>query len=467
MKTPQVTVPNPLGTAPIGRLIFKFAVPSIIGWLVSAAYNIIDQIYIGQGVGMLGNAATNVAFPLTTTATALALLLGVGSASNFNLEQGRGNSIRAARIAGTGITLMAISGTVLAVLVIAFLRPLMTAFGATPTVLPLALTYTGITSVGMPLVIFTTACSQLVRADGSPTYSMYCLASGAVLNMILDPVFIFWLDMGIAGAAWATVISQTLSAVMVILYLPRFKTIRLTRRCFRPSRRCVRAIASLGAAASFNQIAMTIVQITMNNTLTGYGAMSAYGSDIPLAVVGVISKVNVVYMAFTLGIAQGCQPIAGFNYGAHRYERVKRTYLTAARAVTAVSVLAFLCFQIFPRQIISVFGDGSEQYFHFAERYFRIFMLMTFANGIQPLTSNFFTSIGKAKMGILLSMTRQILFLLPLIIMLPRYLGIDGVMFAGPIADTAAVTLALFLITREFRQLNRKTREENPSVSVS
>ncbi len=350
---------NPLWYEPIGKLLLRFAVPSIISFLVSALYNIVDQIFIGQGVGMLGNAATNVAFPLTTISTSIALLIGVGAASNFNLEQGRGNRERAGQIAGSGIAMLALSGIALAAAVLLFLNPLLLLFGATEEVLPYAQSYTGITAFGIPLLIFTTGGSHMIRADGSPRYAMYCMLSGALLNTVLDPLFIFRLDMGIAGAALATVLGQAVSAGMAISYFPRFRSVRITWRLLRPRGDCMRAIAALGAAACFNQLAMTLVQITMNNTLTFYGALSDYGQNIPLACVGVISKVNVVLMAFIIGTAQGCQPICGFNYGAKNYPRVKKTYLTAAAVVTAISTAAFLCFQIFPRQIVAIFGEGS------------------------------------------------------------------------------------------------------------
>lgn len=446
---------NPLATEPIGKLIRKFAIPAIISFLVSALYNIVDQIFIGQGVGMLGNAATNVAFPLTTISTALALLLGIGSASNFNLELGAGNKERARHIAGNGVTVMAIAGVVLAVIVLCFLKPLMLAFGSTEQVLPYAITYTQITAFGIPLLIFSTGVSQIIRADGSPTYSMVCVMSGAILNTILDPLFIFTFGMGIAGGALATVLGQLLSAILAVRYLFKFKAFRLSKDYLKPQGKYIRAIAALGAAACFNQLAMTAVQITMNNTLTYYGAMSQYGSEIPLACVGIISKVNILFMGFVLGIAQGCQPICGFNYGAKNYGRVRQTYKMAAIAVTIISTVCFLCFQLFPRQIVSVFGEGSEAYFIFAERYFRIFMLLVFANGIQPLTANFFTSIGKAKVGILISMTRQIIFLLPLILIFPIFFGIDGVMYAGPIADGTAAIVSIYMILREMKKMKR------------
>lgn len=444
---------NPLATEKVGKLIMTFAIPAIISNLVNALYNIVDQIFIGQGVGLLGNAATNVAFPLTTISTAIALLIGVGAASNFNLKLGANDKEKAGFIAGNAITLMIVFGTLLAVVVIMFLEPLMFAFGATDQVLDYAMTYTGITSFGLPFLIFSTGCSNLIRSDGSPLYSMLCILSGAILNTILDPLFIFGFGMGIEGAALATVIGQIVSAICCLFYLKRFKNIQLTKAHFKIKKIYINAIAALGAAACFNQLAMTLVQITMNNTLRYYGGLSIYGSEIPLACVGVITKVNIVFMAFSLGISQGSQPIIGFNYGAQNYERVKETYKKAGTVITCIAIVAFLCFQFFPREIVSIFGQGSEAYFTFAERYFKIFMMMTFINGIQPLTSNFFTSIGKAKIGIVMSLTRQILFLLPLVIIFPMIFGIDGVMYAGPIADSAAAIIAIVFIVREFRKM--------------
>lgn len=446
------TSANPLAVQPVPQLILRFAIPAIISFLVNALYNIVDQIFIGQGVGMLGNAATNVSFPLVTISTAIALLIGVGSASNFNLAMGRGDTERASAIAGSGVTSMLLAGVALCAVVLVFLEPLIRLFGATELVLPYAVTYTGITTLGLPFVIFSSGGSQLIRSDGSPTYSMVCVLTGAVLNTILDPLFIFGFNMGIAGAAWATIIGQIVSALMVVWYLwRRMRSVKFTRRLLRPRLPLVRDIASLGAAACFNQLAMTVVQIVMNNTLTHYGALSPYGREIPLACVGVISKVNIVFMAFVLGIAQGCQPICGFNYGARNYARVKRTYLTAAAATSLIALLSCAVLQLFPRQIVGIFGNGSEQYFLFAERYIRVFMVLLFLNGIQPLTSNFFTSIGKARIGIIISLTRQVLFLLPLIIIFPLFMGIDGVMYAGPIADVAAFLVSIFLILRELR----------------
>ena len=440
---------NPLGTAPVGGLIGKFAIPAIISMLVSALYNIVDQIFIGQGVGMLGNAATNVAFPVTTIATALALLLGIGGASNYNLEMGAGREKKASSIAGTALSTLVITGVILAVAVLLFLRPLLSLFGATTDVMPYAVDYLGITAVGLPFYALSIGGNHIVRADRSPTYSMTCVLTGAIINTILDPLFIFGFGWGIKGAAWATVIGQVVSGILVVIYFGKFRKMYLEMSMLKPSSECLKAIISLGMASCINQIAMAIVQIVLNNILRYYGGLSVYGSDIPIACVGVISKVNQVFMAICIGISQGCQPIWGFNYGAKKYDRVRLAYRYSMIACTAIATVFFLCFQLFPHQIVSIFGTGSDLYFQFAERYLKIFMFMTFANGIQPMSSGFFTSIGKAKLGIVMSLTRQVLFLLPLIIIFLLILGIDGVMYAGPIADAAAFVLAILFARRE------------------
>ena len=440
---------NPLGTAPVGGLIGKFAIPAIISMLVSALYNIVDQIFIGQGVGMLGNAATNVAFPVTTIATALALLLGIGGASNYNLEMGAGREKKASSIAGTALSTLVITGVILAVAVLLFLRPLLSLFGATTDVMPYAVDYLGITAVGLPFYALSIGGNHIVRADRSPTYSMTCVLTGAIINTILDPLFIFGFGWGIKGAAWATVIGQVVSGILVIIYFGKFRKMYLEMSMLKPSSECLKAIISLGMASCINQIAMAVVQIVLNNILRYYGGLSVYGSDIPIACVGVISKVNQVFMAICIGISQGCQPIWGFNYGAKKYDRVRLAYRYSVTACTVIATIFFLCFLLFPHQIVSIFGTGSDLYFQFAERYLKIFMFMTFANGIQPMSSGFFTSIGKAKLGIVMSLTRQVLFLLPLIVVFSLIMGIDGVMYAGPIADAAALSLAILFARRE------------------
>lgn len=455
---------NSLGTEPINQLLRKFAVPSIIAMLVSALYNIVDQFFIGRSIGELGNAATNITFPLTTSCIALALLLGIGAASAFNLTLGKGDKEKALYYIGNSAMLLFLSGLVLCIIVQLFLQPMLLFFGSPENVLGYAKNYTRVTAIGFPFLIFSTGGGHLIRADGSPKYSMLCNLSGAIINIILDPIFIFGLNMGMVGAGLATIIGQIFGASLALRYLFKYKTGKIERKHLIPNWNFVSKIISLGAAPFFNQLAMMIVQIVMNKSLTYYGALSVYGESIPLACAGIITKVNQIYMSIVIGLSQGLQPIVSFNYGAAKYDRVKKAYSTAISYGVIVSVIAFLTFQFMPRQIVSIFGSGSEAYYSFAVKYFRIFLLFTFINCFQPISSNFFTAIGKPKKGIFLSLTRQILFLLPLIIILPLFIGIDGIMYSGPIADFIAGAVSIAMIYIEFKHIGENISFEKKVV---
>lgn len=443
---------NFLGTVPVKRLLLKFTVPSIVAMLVSSLYNMVDQIFIGNFVGNLGNAATNIAFPLNMLCTATALTFGIGGAAAFNLSMGAGNKEKAGYYIGNSVTGMAVIGLLLAIIAEVFLRPLLLFFGSPADVLPYASEYTRITAIGFPVLILSIGGGHLIRADGKPTVAMVCNLVGAISNTILDALFVIVFKWGMAGAAAATVIGQVLAAALIIYHLVRFKTIKLEIKHLKPEKETLLRPASLGMSQGCNQLAMMVVQIVLNNSLKHYGAMSVYGENIPIAVVGVATKINMIYFAFCIGLSQGMQPISSYNYGAKQYHRTKEAFVTARNCGTVISVIAFVMFQLFPRQIVSIFGSGSEEYFAFAVMYFKIYLFFTFINNIQPLTSNFFSSIGKPKMGLFLSLTRQILFLLPLIVLLPIFFGIEGIMYAGPIADGLAFAVSMVLAVRELRR---------------
>lgn len=444
---------NPLGIEPIGALLRKFAIPSIVAMLVSALYNIVDQFFIGQSIGELGNAATNVAFPLSTSCTAVSLLLGIGAASAFNLSMGRGEKDKALYYIGNAAVLLFGFGVILCVGTEIFLEPLLVFFGSPENVLGYAKEYVRIVAFGFPFLILANGGAHLVRADGSPRYSMMCNLTGAIINTILDPILIFGFDMGMSGAALATIAGQVVSGLMVVRYLCNYKAGKFTKEHLLPKWNIAGYAMSLGIAQFFNQIAMMVVQIVMNNSLTYYGARSVYGESIPLACAGIINKVSFLFFAICIGIAQGMQPITSFNYGAKQYERVKKAVTMSLKAGSVVCITAFVLFQLFPRQIIGMFGDGSELYFSFAERYFHIYLFFTFLNNVQPMSSTFFTSIGKPIKGAFLSLTRQMIFLLPLLIIFPGFLGIDGIMYAGPIADFMAAVVAAFMLAGELKKM--------------
>ncbi len=448
---------NPLGEKNIGSLLAEFAIPSIIAMLVSSLYNIVDQFFIGQSIGELGNAATNISFPLSISCIAIALLFGIGGASAFNIAAGKGQTIpeeakKAPHYIGNSATMLVGCGVVLCLIAQLFLNPMLTFFGSPDNVLPYARPYTRIIAFGFPFLILSAGGGHLIRADGRPKFAMTCNLVGAIVNTILDALFVFVFQWGMSGAAIATVIGQVIAGAMALYMLLHTQSIHMTRAHFRPRTQYVLRIMSLGAAPCSNQLAMMIVQIVMNKSLKYYGSLSVYGEAIPIACAGIITKVNQVFLAFVIGISQGLQPIVSFNYGAKKYRRVKQSYLLASLCGFILAVIAFVMFQLIPRQIISLFGNGSEEYFAFAENYFRIFLFFTFLNFLQPITSNFFTAIGKPKGGIFLSLTRQIIFLLPLILILPLIIGIDGIMYAGPVADLMAGITAIAMVARELRK---------------
>lgn len=458
---------NPLGYAPVSKLMVKFSVPSIIGMLVSALYNIVDQLFIGQGVGTNGNAATSIAFPFSTICMAVALLLGIGGASCFNLTIGRGDIKRAGYFAGNAFTMLIICGFIISAVTFAFLTPLLKVFGSSDEVLPYAQEYVFVSAFGFPFLILTTGGGHIIRADGSPKITMACNLTGAIINTVLDALFVLVFDWGMKGAALATVIGQVISAVIVILYIKKFKTLKLTKEHFTPNFTTIHRIASIGMASCFNQLAIAIVQVVLNNSLSHYGELSVYGKDEPIACAGIIMKVNMIVFSIVIGLAQGTQPIESYNYGAKNYDRVKKAYRLALTTGATISVIAFILFQTFPRQILSVFGTGTETYFEFGTRFFRIFLFFTWINCIQPISSTFFTSIGKAIKGVFLSLTRQILFFIPILLILPHILGgIDGVIYTGPVADLLSAVVAVIMTLYEFKLMRSEEKNDTGYSAV-
>ena len=452
----MTTIENPMKTQPVKKLLMQLAIPAMIANVVNALYNIVDQIFIGQGVGYLGNAATNIAFPITTISLALGLMTGVGAASNFNLELGRKEVEKARRIAGTAVVQLIVMGIAVCLLVQIFLAPLMQLFGATNQIFDYAMEYSRITAYGIPFFLFSTGFNPLVRSDGRATFSMMAIIIGAVMNMILNPIFIFVFHMGIAGSAWATVLSQIMSALLLFAYIPKFRSVKFQWEDFIPHFKQVQAIASLGLTSFIFQISALIVQIVSNNLLKTYGAMSIYGSEIPIAVGGIVAKVFVIFIALIIGMTQGVQPIVGYNYGAKHYLRVRQTIFLALKIGFGLSFVTWAVFEIFPLQIIQLFGNGNDLYFEFGIRYLRYFMLFTIINGITILITTFFPAIGKAKTGAFLSLARQLLILLPVMLLMTYIFGVEGMMFATPVSDVISLVLCLFFFKRELHDIHMK-----------
>lgn len=447
------TIENPLGIKPIKKLLISFAWPAITANIINALYSIVDQIFIGQGVGYLGNAATNIAFPITTICLALGLMIGIGAAANFNLELGRGNPEKAKAVVGTSVSSLFIIGVILTILIHLFLEPLMYAFGSTDEILPYAKTFAGISSLGIPFLLLSISTNPMVRSDNSPKYSMYAIVFGAVLNIILNPIFIFGFGWGIAGSAWATVISQFISAAILLFYFPRFKSVKFYKKDFIPKFSLLKISIALGMTSFVFQGSNMIIQVVTNNLLNTYGSQSIYGNDIPIAVAGIVAKVNIIFVSIIIGLVQGAQPIFGFNYGAKDYNRVRETMHYMMKYAIIISLVFFAVFEIFPKQIVATFGNGNELYFEFAVRYMRFFLLFTFINGIHISSSTFFSAIGKPKIGVTVALTKQMIILLPTLLVLSHFFGIDGIIYATPITDICAFSVSLFFLTREFQRM--------------
>lgn len=446
---------SPFATEPIGRLIVKFAVPSVIVLLVNSLYNIVDQIFIGWGVGYLGNGATNIVFPITIIALALSMMIGNGGAAYLSLKMGEGEVETAKKGVGNAVTLVTIVSILLAVIFLVWIDPILTLFGATDVLRPFALEYGFIIGAGLPFMMISAAISSMIRADGSPKYAMLSMVIGAIINVILDPVFIFVFQMGVKGAAIATIIGQVASFVVSVLYMPHFKSVQLNKSSFAPCAKVSVNIVIFGLSSFITQFAITIVMALTNNLLAKYGAQSVYGAEIPLTATGIVMKVNQIMIAILLGIATGTQPIIGYNYGAKSYHRVKKALEISLIASEIVSVAAFLIFQFAPMSVVSLFGSEEGLYNEFAVKAFRIFLMLCPLTGFQTIAAVYLQAVGKPVKSAILSLARQIIFFVPTALILPIFLGVEGVLWTGPVADGLAFLLSLAFLLYERNHLKR------------
>ena len=448
---------NQLESGRINKIILKFAVPCVIAMVVSALYNIVDQIFIGQGVGYIGNAATNVAFPIIVLAQGFAFLMGDGAAAFYSIKMGEKNTEDGAKAIGNAITLLILIGVVFLVAGYIFMEKLLWIFGATSSNISYASDYMSIILVGIPFMIISCGMSSIIRADGNPQYSMAALILGAVLNFILDPLFIFTFNMGVKGAAFATIIGQIISCMISIGYIRKFQNIKFSIRLLKLDFKILKIVMLFGVSTFITQIAVTIIVIVSNNMLARYGAQSVYGSDIPLSAVGIVMKVNDILIGIIIGIAVGGQPIAGYNYGAKNFNRVKEIYFMLIKMSTLVSIAGFILFQVFPQYIVNLFGASDALYNEFALKSFRIFLMLCIFIGFELTTSIFFQAIGQPAKAITLTLCKQTIFIVPLMIILPKYIGVEGVLYAGPIAELLSTIVTSILIVNEFKNINKLT----------
>lgn len=461
-KTETSNVPageNILGTKPIPELLLKFAVPSVISMLVNSIYNLVDQIFIGQGVGYLGNAATNVVFPFVIISMAVSLMIAVGTAANVGLNLGRGDQDRANQILGNGLSLALIFGCVILAVGQIFMVPLLRLFGATENIMPYAINYGRIYLVGTVFTTIGILLNDIIRADGNPSYSMRSMLLGAGINIVLDPLFIFVFHWGVQGAALATILGQLATLCCGLLYLKKLRTLQMKRQNLKLKGEVVRSILTLGMSSFFTQFAALFMQIIMNQQTIKYGEMSIYGADIPLTVFGIVNKVNGLMMSLVMGISTGSQPLFSFNYGARKFQRVKQLVKTAMVACVTIGFIGMLCFQTFPNQIISIFGQESDLYNEFAVMCLKNMTVFIFVMGVQMVAGVYYQAVGKPVGALVLSLSRQVLFMIPCFLILPVIFGIKGVMWSFPVSDLLSVSLAAIMLVMEMRKLNRMIKE--------
>ena len=455
---------NILGTEKIGKLIRKFSIPCIISMLVNSLYNIIDQIFIGWGVGYLGNGATNIVFPITMICLAFSLMIGDGTSAFLSLKLGEKKKKEAAKGVANGILIGVISSIILCAISLIFLPHILNLFGCTDALRPYALSYGGIIAIGIPFMMIGTSLNSIIRADGSPKYSMTTMVVGAVLNTILDPILIFVFKWGVEGAAIATIFSQFITFLLNIIYVKKFKSIKVTKDLFKPQFDIIRKLVMLGISSFITQMSIVLVLAAENNLLVKYGANSKFGSDIPITVLGIVMKISQILNSIIIGIAVGAQPIFGYNYGAKNFKRVKKALITVLGTSVIISTIAFILFQTIPDKLIAIFGSGDDLYIEFACITFRVYLMLCICNGIQIPSGIFFQAIGKARKSAVLSISRQVAFLIPAMICFGAIWGLEGVLYAGPFADALAFVLAISLLIFEIKNLNKVPEKSNSII---
>ena len=448
----------------IGKLMLRFSIPCIMSLLVSALYNIVDQIFIGRGIGFLGNGATNVVFPVTVIALSLSLLVGDGCAAYLSICQGRRDGEHAHRSVGNAVVFITASGIVLTLLYAFFRDSILWGFGATENNIGYAREYFLYLIPGIPFFMFANAMNSVIRADGSPQFAMFSTLIGCALNVVLDPVAIFVLGWGMKGAALATITGQIVSALLAVYYLFRPKSFRLKRVSFKPDAEILKHVLPLGISSFLTQVSIVVIMAVMNNVLVIYGAGSKYGADIPMTVVGIVMKVFQIVISVVVGIAAGAQPIVGYNYGAGLWRRVKLIFRTMMAAEFSVGLVSLICFEVFPVQIISVFGSEDGLYNEFAVLAFRVFLGGIVLCCIQKSCSIFLQSMGKPALSMLLSLLRDFVLSVPLTLVLPRFFGVTGALYSGPAADVISFGAAVLCMAAVFRKL---TRLEDGEVALS
>lgn len=455
----RYTGTNPLGLQPIGRLLVRFALPAITSMVVNAIYNIVDQIFIGQGVGYLGNAATTIAFPIVTILLAISTLIGAGGSAYASIKLGERDDKQAERVLGNALVLCVTLGLLLMVLGLMFLEPLIRLFGAQDSTMAYAKNYTVYILLAAPFNVLGVALSNFARTDGNPMLSMYSLVAGAVLNIILDPIFIFIFKWGVMGAALATAISQVVSAVILLWYFTRRSNMRFTKESVKLSCGVCKNIAALGISSCVLNIATTFLNIVLNNSLVKYGNMTDVGGDMALSAMGIVLKISMIIISVCIGIGIGSQPVLGFNKGANQPERVRKAYLLAAGSALAITILGWVMCQTIPHILLRLFEKNDGEFMDFGIRCMRIYMGGVFVAGLQIVTTNYFQATGQPIKANFMSLLRQIILLIPLLLILPKFMGLDGILYAGMFSDLICGVVVSIVAFYEIKKLNKSIIE--------
>ncbi|HRY13980.1 MAG TPA: MATE family efflux transporter [Syntrophomonadaceae bacterium] len=435
----------------IGSLLWKFSLPAIVGMVVNSLYNVVDRIFVGRGVGSLGIAATTVAFPIMTLMLAVSVLIGVGTTALISIRLGQQKQEEAEQIAGNGMALLILLPALLILLFFAFSEPILIACGAGPEVMPYARDFALIIVAGGVFSSFGMGANNFIRAEGNPKMSMYTQILGAVANVILNYLFIFVFGWGMRGSAIATVSAQLLAALWVFAYFYSGRSlVKIRLRNLRPRWPVMTGILAIGLAPFGLQLAASVQQVILNQSLV------KYSGEVGLAAIGIVFSIATLLFMPVLGVAQGAQPIIGFNYGAGQYDRVRETLKTAIFAGTAISTLGYLAVRIWPQQLVGLFSQGDTALTELTIHAIMVYMALIWLVGYQVICSNYFQAVGKARQAIVLSLSRQVLFFIPLLLILPRFWGVEGIWRAAPIADFLAVAFTSMMLYFEMKTLGKQ-----------
>jgi Na+-driven multidrug efflux pump len=458
---------NLFETTSLNKLMMKFSIPCILSLLIASLYNMVDQVFIGRGVGYLGNGATTVVYPVTVIALAIALWIGDGCAAHLSICQGKKEQEQANKSVANAIVSVLFFSIIVLILCFAFEQQILQIFGVTENNYTYAKEYFDIILLGIPFYMFGSTMNSIIRADGSPQFALMSTLLGCIMNVILDPIAIFVLHWGMKGAAIATIAGQIATALLTFGYLFHSKTVKLNKNSFRLNAGTLKMISTLGISSFLTQISIVLIMAVMNNALVKYGAESKYGADIPLTVVGIVMKMFAIAIAFIVGVAAGCQPIVGYNQGAGRLDRVKDIYKKMMIVEFVIGLIATLCFELFPIQIINLFGsDNGALYNEFAVLAFRIYLSTMVLCAIQKASSIFLQSIGKPLQAMILSLARDFVLLAPMCIILPIRFGVVGPLYSAPIADVICLVITAIVIALTFKEMGIIRSDERVACSA-